>query len=462
MQLETTEEPRPHRRRGLIAATIVALAVLLAATPAARATQFEGGQNYSLAAGQTISGNLYASGDTVNIDGTVEGDLIMTAGTAIVGPTAVIQGDVMAAGREVRIRGTVEGDVRSAGYLVQAEESATIGGEMISAGFSVGVLDQASVGGMFVGFGFQGLIDGSIAGDARFAGSALEVNGSIAGDLRAEVDASDQGGGPPPMFMPNMPPLPRSARPGLSLAEGAVGGDLSVAAPGDISVDASAVAGSIEKRLREVADEIEEQESRPPAVAWLLEWLKTSAALLVFGALAVWIAPRALDGSQGNIRERALPSTGWGCLTLLVVPTGIAALVIATFALLGLFGAVQLGGLASPILSFSGLLLALLTAGVNLLAWLARVAVAVWVGGWILGKVGGGMAGNRWAALVLGVLIYALLRHLPYVGWWLHVFWSALGLGALILFSRPWWPRRGGGTTYSEPVLDPTKDAISA
>lgn len=436
---------------------VIGIVIILAliAVPTVGATEFIGADSYELAEGNTTDGNLYVAGETVTINGTVDGDLIAAGTTVILGPTGVVRGDMMAGGQQVYIRGTVDGDVRVAGYLVQAEDDARIGGEMIGAGYSVGALDQSTVGGDFVGFGYQALIDGTIEGDALFAGNALEIRGRVAGDVDAAVERS--GSAPPNFPFPGQPAVPRIASPGFNVEQGEIGGNLSLQAPEvDIEIDSDRIGGDVETTMvAPSTDGAPAEPPRSPGVEWLLDWLRTSATLLIFGALALWLAPRALAGSEGFISKKPLPSTATGCGAMLLAPMLLAMIIFASIAVMLLFGALSLGGFNSVVISGAGLAFAGLTAGLNLLAWLARAALALWVGRWILAKASPGMDGNRWIALLIGVLIYAALRHLPYIGFWIHMLWTGLGLGALILLA---WPRLrmiGGQPQGTMPTPQP-------
>lgn len=447
MENDGSKTARNRRFSRLRRALVVACLGLIAAVPVVGATEFGGDDVYELAEGDTTDGNLYVGGQTVTINGTVDGDLIAGGTTVVVGPTGVVRGDMMAAGQSVIIRGTVEGDVRAAGFLVQAEGSASIGGELVAAGYSVGALESSSVEGTVMAAGYQGLIDGTLGGDLHFGGSALQITGRVEGDVAAAVDRSGAPAGPPMFMFPGQPALPRTAAPGFDVSEGEIGGSLTLQSPeAEPELDETRVGGSVETTevAAPEADAAAEPE-RSPALEWILDWLKTSAALLIFGAAAVWLAPRLLSGSGELIHTRALPSTAAGCGTMLVAPVLLVVIVVATFSVMLLFGTLSLGGLNSVVISGAGLAVAFLTAGLNLLAWLARVALALWVGRWLLAKANPGMAGNAWVALLIGVLIYAALRHMPFIGFWIHVLWTGLGLGALLLLIWPrvrsgWWP----------------------
>ena len=79
----------------LLAATACSV---LAAVPAA-AIEFRGGQHVVVGSDEVILDDLYATGETVTVDGKVEGDLIVC-------------------GQEVRMNGVVTGDLMACGGLV--------------------------------------------------------------------------------------------------------------------------------------------------------------------------------------------------------------------------------------------------------------------------------------------------------------------------------------------------------
>jgi hypothetical protein len=72
----------------------------------AGAIEFKAGQHVTVPADEVIDGDLYATGETVTIDGktvTIDG---------------TVRGDVVASGREVRVNGSIEGDLMACGQAV--------------------------------------------------------------------------------------------------------------------------------------------------------------------------------------------------------------------------------------------------------------------------------------------------------------------------------------------------------
>jgi len=454
-----------YRTRILSLAFVSALAVLL--VPTALASTFAGDKQYVVEAGQTIDGNLYAFGQSVRVEGTVDGDLISAGEKVELAPGGVVKGDVMAAGQSVAIDGKVEGDVRAAGFMVQVGSTGSVGGELVGAGFSVGVADSASVGDDLTAAGAQGLVDGTVAGDLRFAGGGLDIQGRVDGDVDAEVDAPDEaapdmswmrfmGGG-------DLPELPRTAAMGLTVGpSAAIGGKLTYTGPEASAVSDRAARGGVTFEPKADSGAGAEEAARPRtaadrALGWLGDYFKWFISLALFGLALAWLAPRVLAAAGESLGERTLPSAGVGCLTVIAAVAGVLALCVATLLALLFVNAIKLGPLTTPLLSASFLTFALLTAGLTLLAWIGRIAVACSVGWLILSRAAPSYAGNRYATILVGLLIYVLATSLPNIGGLnigalLDFIGILFGLGALVMQAWAWLRPGMAAALPSEPL----------
>src|SRR5215472_6699643 len=85
---------------------------VLAPAPAS-ATEFRKGQTAEVRKDETIAGNIFISGERVEIEGTVDGDVFVAGKDIEV--DGHITGDLISAGRTAWIRGQVDGNVRSVG-----------------------------------------------------------------------------------------------------------------------------------------------------------------------------------------------------------------------------------------------------------------------------------------------------------------------------------------------------------
>ena len=173
---------RTHWSR-LPAATAI---LLLVSAPAALAQsdsatllegKFRAGDDVTIAAGETVADDVYIATGTAVIDGTVDGDVIVTAGQIDVGGT--INGDLLAAGGTVTVDGAVQGDVRvTAG---QVRVAGTVGEDAAVAAGTLTVLPSAEV-----------------TGDLGFTTGQTVVEGTVGGGVAGstnEYDAAGRSGG---------------------------------------------------------------------------------------------------------------------------------------------------------------------------------------------------------------------------------------------------------------------------
>ena len=126
---------------------------------------------------ETISGDLYASGGQVRIEGTVEGDLVAMGGQIQV--SGEVGGDVLAASGNVDISGEVGGDVRAGAGQVNISGSV---GEDVSAGAGqITVTSSGRVGeDLLFGTG-QATLDGRVDGDVLGATGNYRRGGTVGG-----------------------------------------------------------------------------------------------------------------------------------------------------------------------------------------------------------------------------------------------------------------------------------------
>jgi cytoskeletal protein CcmA (bactofilin family) len=169
-----------------IAIVAVALASL---TPVALAQQTElggkvrSGQTVEVPAGQTVQGDLIASGGTVRVDGRVDGDLVATGGQITVGGT--VTGDVMAAGGNITISGQVDGDARLAGGQVRVE--GRVGEDLLVGAGQATVARGAQVGGDLIFGAGRMVLDGAVAGSVLGSTGDYVRAGSVGGSEKVTV-----------------------------------------------------------------------------------------------------------------------------------------------------------------------------------------------------------------------------------------------------------------------------------
>ena len=357
---------RRLRRRRLAWMLVIGLAVILGSSVAfAQETQLGGkirsGGEVVVAAGETVSTDLYATGGFIRIEGTVEGDVVASGGSVEV--TGEVGGDLLIGSGNADISGDVTGDAR------------------IGAGR---VLVTGSIGeDLSVGSGQITLSSGGTVGEDFLFGTGQT---SLAGTVEGNVVGST----------------------GSYSRTGTIGGteDVNVVERGE-----------------------------PTFGDRGLYALQRFVAILLIGALLLWLVPRAVDGAATTLRRRPWASLGVGVLGAV----GFVVLIVVIFLVMILvsiaFGLLQLETLVGVTVFGSLTGVTVLT----FLFWLLVLFGAQAVVGMLLGRLAVGTErSRRWLALALGVLIVVVLFSIPIAGIVLGILIAAFGLGALILEFWPW------------------------
>ena len=168
------------------------LSVVLLATPlfagVAVADQ-RAGDTVIVEEGETVTGGLQATGGTVVVRGTVEGDLEAFAGTVEIAESGTVTGDVRAVGGSIRIAGRVEGDAQLAGGTVVITQSAVVTEDVEVAAGSF-TLDGTIQGSVRVGAGTITLGPQAVVeGDLVYDGELTRAEGSaVGGQVREDSD----------------------------------------------------------------------------------------------------------------------------------------------------------------------------------------------------------------------------------------------------------------------------------
>ncbi|MFC6837362.1 bactofilin family protein [Halomarina ordinaria] len=281
-------------------------------------------------------------------------------------------------------------------------------------GGSVVVGENEVVDGDLDVFAGSVVVRGTVTGDVNAFGGSVDVDGRVDGDVNAFGGTVDVG------------------------PEGVVGGSLE-AAGGDVTiagqVDGDATVGAETVRLTDTAaiggdleydGTLERSEGATvdgtvtqsdsvsvepvpvdPRVADLVGTVYTFLASLLFGALLLLVLPGFSRRVATTALDAPLRSGGVGLLVLFAVP-----LVLVLFA-------ITIVGL--PI-TFLGAFLFVLV------AWMGSVYGRVAVGAWLLRFAD---VRNRWAALVVGLLVVGVLTLVPILGGLVEFVVTLLGLGAL-------------------------------
>lgn len=443
--------------RWMLALTMV-LVLSLGVVGTAQAFEFI--ENEAVPGDEVVNDDLFIVGDRVVIDGTVNGDLFAFGQSVIV--NGVVNGSVFTGAQTVEINGEVAGSFYNGSSSAVIGSEASVGRNVYFGGFSLSVEEGASIGRDVAAGGYQTTFNGEIGRDLYVGAASLEIGGTIGGDVKADVE------GPPgeDFYMPFMPPgISEMKSPGIYIADDAeIGGEVSYTSPVNQSenIEASPEGGiTFSTPVPDQADMKEEPKAPSGRVGaalkvgqWFLKRLREFVTLLALGALVLWLIPDLFNKVLDKTENKPLPATGWGLLTLIVGYVGVVIVGALILAIGIFFGVLTLGGLGRTVfgVGFSSLGFAF-TLFLLLVNYGSKLVIAFWGGRWILGKLAPQAADSKVWPLVLGVVLYVILRGIPIIGWIFGLFVTLIGLGAMWLVFQDWNKSRKGVTAEAEATV---------
>ncbi len=429
-------------RRLLLLVLLAALVTLFAATPA-RAGEIRGGDDIVISRGEVVEGDLYLAGNTVTIDGMIKGDLVAVASQITI--NGAVEGDLLAAGQGVVINGTVGDDVRAAGQAILLGPGTRVRGDLAIGGLSLENQAGSLVQGDLLIGAYQALLSGEIGRNITGGLNRLELRGPIGGDVNISVSGDSDPSAV--QFSPaGQIPIPR-VRPNLTVADSArIGGKLIYRSRAAAEVNPVAQVGGIT---------FEPQPTEPvtqPAVPGL-SYLQRFASLLLVGLLLLWLTPAWTRRLADTVEARPLPSLGWGLLAFFAFFAALLAVLVLTIAIAVLLGWLTLGGLVAMTITLGVLLTAALFVGyITFVAYVAEIVVGYVAARWLLRRTQPAWAERPIVPLILGVLLYVILRAIPGLGALVALAAVLLGLGAL-------W--EWGRVTFQRSRPTPTQTPVS-
>lgn len=423
-------------RKGLVILTIGVLS-LFWLTPVAWAGEFKGGEEVIIGPDEVIEDDLYVGAEKIVIEGTIKGDLVAAGGEIIVNGT--VEGDFIGAAGYITINGDVQDDARIAGGTLTLGPNARIGDDALAAGYSFETVAGSIIGGSLFWGGYQAKLAGEVEEDFNGGMGALEIAGRIGGNVEVDV------GEPDPDFEAMLPwfrtwtPAPMMS-PGFRVAEEAeVGGQLAYTSGSQGEIEPGAeIAGGIAYQTPVPSPAEVEEVVTPQQVAlnWFLDHLRRFIALLVVGLLLVWVVPRPVREAATALQTRPWGSLGWGILVVVFVCIVVPVIAFFMIVLDLIFGGLGFGGLVVSITGLGLLTNATIIVGFLItVAYLTQIVVSFLVGRMILERIREPWGAGRVWPLVLGVVIFALVRAIPILGWFIGLIVTLFGLGALWLMS---------------------------
>jgi len=364
-----------RRIAGPVSLALLLLAVVSAPGPAS-ALDVRLHRDTHVAADETLDESLVVSGDAVDVDGVVRGDLVAWAERVAV--RGRVEGNVYAFARDLEISGEVGGTVHAVGHETRVDGE--VRGSLYGAGESLELGPRARVGRDAAQFGEHAILEGRVARDVVFAGEWLEVRGDVGRNV--DVLHADR----------------------MSLRDGArVGGDVdAVLHTGEIATSPGA----------QVLGETRVERAEPHRRSHLARYLEPRFYVWVavqFGAgFALGLLLRALVPPLVGV---ALPTTrgffralGLGFAVAVVAPVAIALCALTVI------------GIPVAVLASLAFLTALFASG---------VVVSAAVGRALLRGADGGFA----LQLLVGLGVVLVAVHVPFLGLPLGIVTLLTGLG---------------------------------
>jgi cytoskeletal protein CcmA (bactofilin family) len=335
---------------------LAALCLLALFVAPACATEFRTGNAITIGADEVIDDDLMAAGNSVVIQGKVNGDVLAAGQTVRV--TGPVGGSVMAAGQDVIVTGDVDGSARVAGRSVTlgglVKRNAQAAGQTVVISETADIKKDVHVGGN----SFD--LDGTVGRLLGIAAQNAAVRGMVGGDLRFEGDA-------------------------LSLGPAAkVGGELAYRSETEPEIAQGAtIAGGVRKLPPRPGGE------KKRGGFSLFRFTIRLLMVYAFGAVGLALLPRIFRAAGNAVAVRPWWNLFLGFLVLVVTPV---AVIVAMITVVG----IPLGALA-------------------LIAWVAAllfsgVPVGAYLGGRLL------RSASPYLALFVGLLVLALLGLIPYLG----------------------------------------------
>jgi len=352
--------------------------------------------------GDVVTEDLYAAGNRVVIEGTVEGDVLVAA-TGEVLISGHVLGSVTGVASSVVITGAVDGSVRVGAATVRVDGK--IGGDLLAGASQVTV--TGDVGRDLLAWTINLDTSGNVGRD--IGGQTIDrarIGGSVGGDVDVTVGRLE---------------IPAGTR---------IGGTLGYRSSADAVIGQGV----------DVGRQIVHREPVRPNVAvqamFALTQLITVLTVMILGFVMFWAAPLVLQRSVTAVRRSPIRTFFIG-LAAMVVPV-----LIMSFAA-GLMLAAS-PEMALPVVVVGGPI-ALAVLGVIMLGvLLAPIPVLTAVGGRLLGWRRSGQAG-----FLVGSLLWVIALLIPVVGTVVVLIMAVLGLGA---WTVGLVSGRGQGSVTGPPV----------
>lgn len=343
------------------------------------------GDSVTIGSEEIIDEDLYLSGGTVIINGTVNGD-VWIAGRSVIIKGRIGNG-VFAAGRELTILGDVGGGIKAAGETLII--GGNVGKDLMLAGNKITIEKKASIGGDFFFGAKEASIEGNLEGNIIGGSRNITITNGIMGNVKLYTKF-------------------------LTLTQTAkIKGDLTYISENEANVQSGAQVGGV--TLRHIPEFREKIKKVFPFFFFLgiVGKLVSFFMALIVGLIIILLIPERLQLMADSIQKKPGLSAGWGALALFATPIGIT---VAFATLVGI-----------P-LSVIVLFLYLIS------IYISQIPVSLFVGRSILPQSKDRVSkAFLFGAFVLGLFILSLLSFIPIFGYIVSLAIILFGFGAMVV-----------------------------
>jgi cytoskeletal protein CcmA (bactofilin family) len=338
---------------------------------------------------------IVESGDTVVIDGIIDDDVIVTGAKVII--EGIVRGDVIDAGGTVQVKGTIEEDlIVAAGNVII---SGNVGDDIrIAAGtltIEGGVQDDV------IAFAGETVLSdsGNISGDLLVTTGKLTMAGDVGEDLTGSAKEID--------------------------IEGSVGGNADLNAEIITISPKASIAGNLEYRSSSKVDITEgtvgkelhyyqtDYHEKGGIASSMIRGLISYLALVLIGLIGLAIWPNYLE----DIAAKTSESPGKAFLT------GLLVIIVSIMITLLLF--VTLIGIPLGLILMITLLIML---------YVARIISSIWIGRYLLLKMG--KTSKTMNEMAFGLLVLLLVSAIPIIGGLVYIVATLIPVGNIYMKAR--------------------------
>lgn len=350
---------------------------------------------------QTIDKTYFASGETLDIKGTINGDAFLAGSEIIV--SGKINGNLFVVGNTLNIIGEVNGSIFGAGNVL------TIGANNINSAFLAGNLVNLNSKinkNTYIAGNLITISNTSEIGQDLFAsGSSINLNANIGRNLSIESSSASINSiiNRDASIISNSISFNGNTK---------INNNLEILESSELSTDLNnVVLGEVIKK----AVDNKVQNSRFESIkSRILDKLTFGLfAILITGLILIKFLPKEISNINKNTENNLLPNLGKGILFIIVTPI-ISLLLLITII---------------------GVKLAFVVIGIYLLLmFFASIFASIFIGESFLVKVIKNKNNSMYLSLLIGVLIYTILIVIPFVGWIFSLLLTSLSIGSLISY----------------------------